>query len=86
MFGFGTIGSTDEILNGLNFVQSVTDIIFFETLMTLNGPSHIDVRSLYILSRSDGSMKYLVAVRSFDLAAFAFLIRTLFFPVMFFVI
>lgn len=65
-FDFGAIGSTEDILNGLTFIPSVTDIIFLDTFVTVNVPSHFAVLSMYTLTRSPGRMRYLVAGGTFN--------------------
>lgn len=65
-FYLGAKGRTAEILNGLNFIQSVTDIIFLLIFTTVNGLSHLPVRSLNNLTRTPGRIRYLVAGGSLD--------------------
>lgn len=50
----------------LTFLQSATDIIFLHTLFTVNGPSHLFYRSLNILTKSPGIIKYFVAGWNLD--------------------
>lgn len=61
-----SIGNTDEMLNGFTFMSSVTDIIFFLTLVKMIFSSHTLECSLNTLTRSPGSIRYLVARGSLD--------------------
>lgn len=65
-FHFGAIGNTAKILNGLTFIRSMNFIIFFLTLLTVNGPSHLPVRSLNSLTMSPGCIGAFVTGGSFE--------------------
>lgn len=63
------MGSTDDTLNGFTIVPSVTEIIFFDTFVTLICLSFFGVRSLYSFTESPGRIKYSVVGVSFDCSA-----------------
>lgn len=51
---FGSIGNTDDMLNGLMFVPSVTDMNVLGTLVTVTGPCRFFYISLKTRFRSAG--------------------------------
>lgn len=55
---FGSIVSSTEIFNCLTVVTSITDIILFETLVTVNWYFQLAVLSLHTLTMTSGSMTY----------------------------
>lgn len=62
---FCAIGKKEDILKGFTFDPSVTEIILFDTFVTVKALSHFAVSSLYIRTRSPESDKYLVACGNF---------------------
>lgn len=63
------MGRIEDILKGFNFAPSFIEIIFFDNFLTVIGPSHFIVRSLYTITKSSGSIKYLVASGCFVCSA-----------------
>lgn len=62
---FGSMGNTDEILNGFTFIPSLINIIFVLILITANGPSPLFECSLNTLTKALVMIRYLFAGTNF---------------------